>query len=45
MTGTAETEAAEFWSIYKLDVVLFPPTFLQSAKMNRILFIKPNGKI
>ena len=24
MTGTAETEAAEFWDIYKLDVVLIP---------------------
>ncbi len=24
MTGTAETEAAELWSIYKLDVVIIP---------------------
>jgi len=24
MTGTAETEAAEFWQIYKLDVVVIP---------------------
>ncbi|MDD3523060.1 MAG: preprotein translocase subunit SecA, partial [Bacteroidales bacterium] len=24
MTGTAETEAGEFWSIYKLDVVVIP---------------------
>ncbi|MGQ9620762.1 MAG: preprotein translocase subunit SecA [Bacteroidales bacterium] len=24
MTGTAETEAAEFWDIYKLDVVIIP---------------------
>ena len=24
MTGTAETEAAEFWEIYKLDVVVIP---------------------
>lgn len=24
MTGTAETEAGEFWSIYKLDVVVVP---------------------
>jgi preprotein translocase subunit SecA len=24
MTGTAETEAAEFWNIYKLDVVTIP---------------------
>jgi preprotein translocase subunit SecA len=25
MTGTAETEAKEFWDIYKLDVVVIPP--------------------
>lgn len=25
MTGTAETEAGEFWEIYKLDVVVIPP--------------------
>jgi preprotein translocase subunit SecA len=24
MTGTAETEANEFWQIYKLDVVVIP---------------------
>ena len=24
MTGTAETEASEFWSIYKLDIVVIP---------------------
>jgi preprotein translocase subunit SecA len=24
MTGTAETEAGEFWQIYKLDVVTIP---------------------
>ena len=24
MTGTAETEAAELWNIYKLDVVVIP---------------------
>ena len=24
MTGTAETEAGEFWDIYKLDVVVCP---------------------
>ena len=24
MTGTAETEAGEFWEIYKLDVVAIP---------------------
>ena len=26
MTGTAETEAGEFWDIYKLDVVVIQPT-------------------
>jgi preprotein translocase subunit SecA len=26
MTGTAETEAKELWDIYKLDVVVYPPT-------------------
>jgi preprotein translocase subunit SecA len=25
MTGTAETEAKEFWDIYKLDVIVIPP--------------------
>jgi preprotein translocase subunit SecA len=25
MTGTAETEAGEFWQIYKLDVIVVPP--------------------
>ncbi|MBU8933360.1 MAG: preprotein translocase subunit SecA [candidate division Zixibacteria bacterium] len=25
MTGTAETEAGEFWDIYKLDVLVVPP--------------------
>ena len=24
MTGTAETEAGEFWEIYKLDVIVIP---------------------
>ena len=24
MTGTTETEASEFWEIYKLDVVAIP---------------------
>lgn len=32
MTGTAETEAGEFWSIYKLDVVTVPT----NVKMIRI---------
>src|SRR3989339_2082183 len=25
MTGTAKTEAGEFWDIYKLDVITIPP--------------------
>ncbi|SHF34187.1 preprotein translocase subunit SecA [Cnuella takakiae] len=31
MTGTAETEAGEFWSIYKLDVVTIP-TNIQAVR-------------
>ncbi|HYC40424.1 MAG TPA: preprotein translocase subunit SecA [Chitinophagaceae bacterium] len=34
MTGTAETEAAELWSIYKLDVVTIP-THLQMVRKDR----------
>ena len=44
MTGTAETEAAEFWDIYKLDVVSFQPIYLLYEKIHRILFIKPSEK-
>ena len=32
MTGTAETEAAELWDIYKLDVVVIPTNRLISRK-------------
>ena len=32
MTGTAETEAAELWSIYKLDVVSIPTNVLAIRK-------------
>ncbi len=32
MTGTAETEAGEFWSIYKLDVVVIPTNRAISRK-------------
>ena len=31
MTGTAETEAAEFWNIYKLDVVTIPTNLTDDA--------------
>lgn len=34
MTGTAETEAGEFWSIYKLDVVTIP-TNLVISRLDR----------
>ena len=34
MTGTAETEAGEFWDIYKLDVVVIP-TNRPSARDDR----------
>jgi len=34
MTGTAETEAGEFWDIYKLDVVVIPTN--QSGPQGRI---------
>ncbi|MBC7389947.1 MAG: preprotein translocase subunit SecA [Opitutaceae bacterium] len=32
MTGTAETEAGEFWEIYKLDVVVIPTNTKASRK-------------
>jgi preprotein translocase subunit SecA len=32
MTGTAETEAGEFWDIYKLDVVVIPTNRVISRK-------------
>jgi preprotein translocase subunit SecA len=44
MTGTAETEAGEFWDIYKLDVLLFQQTEKFLEKMKKIWFIKLNVK-
>ncbi len=39
MTGTAETEAKEFWDIYKLDVVVIPPNRSISRKdLNDLVF-------
>ena len=41
MTGTAETEAGEFWEIYKLDCVVIPTnrkTF--QGRIKRIKFIR-----
>jgi len=39
MTGTAETEAKEFWDIYQLDVVVIPPHRPISRKdMNDLVY-------
>jgi preprotein translocase subunit SecA len=40
MTGTAETEAGEFWSIYKLDVVVIPTNRPIIRKDNNDLIYK-----
>jgi preprotein translocase subunit SecA len=40
MTGTAETEAAEFWSIYKLDVVSIPTNIPMIRKDEQDLVYK-----
>ncbi len=40
MTGTAETEAGEFWSIYKLDVVVIPTNQAVIRKDNEDLVYK-----
>lgn len=40
MTGTAETEAGEFWSIYKLDVVTIPTNLPISRKDQQDLVYK-----
>ena len=40
MTGTAETEAGEFWSIYKLDVVTIPTNVPMIRKDNQDLVYK-----
>ena len=44
MTGTAETEAGEFWDIYKLDVVTIPTNVTAIRKDTRTWFIKPSAK-
>jgi preprotein translocase subunit SecA len=44
MTGTAETEAGEFWSIYKLDVVSIPTNMKMTRKDEQDLCTKPKGK-
>ncbi len=40
MTGTAETEAGEFWEIYKLDVVTIPTNVTISRKDQQDLVYK-----
>ena len=40
MTGTAETEAAELWSIYKLDVVSIPTNIPAIRKDDEDLIFK-----
>src|SRR5438046_9191864 len=40
MTGTAETEAAELWSIYKLDVVAIPTNVPMTRKDQQDLVYK-----
>ena len=40
MTGTAETEAGEFWAIYKLDVVVIPTNRPIARKDNNDLIYK-----
>ncbi|MBX3240585.1 MAG: preprotein translocase subunit SecA [Chitinophagaceae bacterium] len=40
MTGTAETEAGEFWSIYKLDVVSIPTNIAVTRKDEQDLVYK-----
>ncbi|HZI54335.1 MAG TPA: SEC-C metal-binding domain-containing protein, partial [Chitinophagaceae bacterium] len=40
MTGTAETEAGEFWSIYKLDVVTVPTNVKMIRNDNQDLVYK-----
>ena len=40
MTGTAETEAGEFWSIYKLDVVSIPTNMKVTRKDEQDLVYK-----
>lgn len=40
MTGTAETEASELWSIYKLDVVTIPTNVAMIRKDNQDLVFK-----
>jgi preprotein translocase subunit SecA len=44
MTGTAVTEAGEFWEIYKMDVVEIPTNRPIARHDKEDLFIRPSGK-
>ncbi|MBQ8837699.1 MAG: preprotein translocase subunit SecA [Bacteroidales bacterium] len=45
MTGTAETEAGEFWSIYKLDVVVIPTNrHIDSIDNNDLIYKTKKAK-
>ena len=44
MTGTAETEASEFWSIYKLDVVVIPTNRPSSARTGTTRYTRPSER-
>ena len=44
MTGTAMTEAAEFWKIYKLDVVAIPPNVAMRRVNQRDLVYRTDGE-
>jgi len=44
MTGTADTEAAEFAQIYKLEVLVIPPTAPTSARTCRTPSTRPSAR-
>jgi preprotein translocase subunit SecA len=44
MTGTAETEAQEFWDIYKLDVMVIPTNRRWSARTTRTWSSRPSAR-
>jgi preprotein translocase subunit SecA len=45
MTGTAMTEAAEFWKIYKLDVIAIPPNrILQRVNHADVIYLTEKDK-
>ncbi len=45
MTGTAETEAGEFWEIYKLDVVVIPTNdVVRRIDYNDVVFLTKREK-